>query len=165
MQITQNTWGPYAWKFLHIVALAYPNNPSEEKKIKYLQFYTVLGDILPCSICSNHYKEMLINFPLNDIVLSCRENLLKWTIDIHNEVNKSLNKKVLTYDEAIILIKNNYEKSDNQITPINNLETPINNQEKSIENFSPVKKNSNMLYLLIFLFISLILIAVIYKKN
>ena len=31
-----NVWGPYGWKFIHYVTLGYPNNPSNEDKLKYL---------------------------------------------------------------------------------------------------------------------------------
>jgi hypothetical protein len=109
MVITQKTWGPYGWKFMHMVALAYPNNPTNEDKENYKTFFTILSNILPCQMCAEHYKKNLVNFPLTDLILSSRDTLLKWTIDIHNEVNKSIGKKILDYNEAITLIKNNYE--------------------------------------------------------
>ena len=28
-------WGPSGWKFLHLVAYTYPNNPTENNKITY----------------------------------------------------------------------------------------------------------------------------------
>ena len=106
-------WGPPAWKFLHIVALAYPDNPTEYEKQSYKNFYTVIKDILPCKLCGEHYSQHLINHPLNDIILSSRENLVKWTIDIHNEVNKLNNKTVYGYDKAIELITQPYQQSNN----------------------------------------------------
>jgi hypothetical protein len=107
-------WGPPAWKFLHIVALAYPDNPTQQDKENYKQFYTLIKDVLPCKLCGEHYGQNLLNHPLNDKVLSSKENLLHWTIDIHNEVNKLNNKTVYDYKEATQLI---YEKpkSDNML--------------------------------------------------
>lgn len=105
-------WGPPAWKFLHIVALAYPENPNEYEKQSYKNFYTIIKDILPCKLCGEHYTQHLKNYPLDDIILSSRENLVKWTIDIHNEVNKLNNKTVYGYDKAIELITQPYQQSN-----------------------------------------------------
>ena len=166
MVITQKNWGPYGWKFMHMVALGYPINPTEEEKQNYKTFFTVLGDVLPCQMCADHYKENLIKFPLTDYILSSTDSLLKWTIDLHNHVNISIGKKIINYDDAIKLIKNNYVdgtkidisvQTDNQVTPIN-----ITREKKNITHEN---KNNTFLYLLFFLFISLVLIAVMYKKN
>jgi hypothetical protein len=167
MVITQKTWGPYGWKFMHMVALAYPNSPTNEDKENYKTFFTILGNVLPCQLCADHYKQNLINFPLTDYILSSRDTLLKWTIDIHNEVNKSIGKKILDYDEAITLIKNNYEdkttKDEIETKDESKIETFIQTDNQAI-NTKPERKDNNFLYILFFLFISLILIAVVYKK-
>jgi len=173
MVITQKTWGPYGWKFIHMVALAYPNNPTNEDKENYKTFFTILGNILPCQLCADHYKQNLINFPLTEYILSSRDTVLKWTIDIHNEVNKSIGKKILDYDEAITLIKNNYEdktikdetktKDEIKTKDETKIETFVQTDNQPI-NSKPDKKDNNFLYVLFFLFISLILIAVVYKK-
>ena len=168
MVITQKTWGPYGWKFIHMVALAYPNNPTNEDKENYKTFFTILGNILPCQLCADHYKQNLIKFPLTDYILSSRDTVLKWTIDIHNEVNKSIGKKILDYDEAITLIKNNYETKDETKTKDktkdeSKIETFVQTDNQAI-NTKPERKDNNFLYILFFLFISLILIAVVYKK-
>ena len=163
MVITQKTWGPYGWKFMHMVALAYPNSPTNEDKENYKTFFTILGNVLPCQLCADHYKQNLINFPLTDYILSSRDTLLKWTIDIHNEVNKSIGKKILDYDEAITLTKNNYEDKSIKVETKTktNIETFVQTDNQAIK---PEKKDNNFLYILFFLFISLVLIAVIYKK-
>jgi hypothetical protein len=179
MVITQKTWGPYGWKFMHMVALAYPNNPTNEDKENYKTFFTILSNILPCQMCAEHYKKNLVNFPLTDLILSSRDTLLKWTIDVHNEVNRSIGKKILDYDEAITLIKNNYEdkttkdktedenkdktKDENKDKTKVKIETFVQTDNQSI-NTKPNKKDNNFLYILFFLFISLVLIAVVYKK-
>jgi hypothetical protein len=173
MVITQKTWGPYGWKFIHMVALAYPNNPTNEDKENYKIFFTILGNVLPCQLCADHYKQNLINFPLTEYILSSRDTVLKWTIDIHNEVNKSIGKKILDYDEAITLIKNNYDdkltkdetKTKDEIKTKDETkdETFIQTDNQAI-NTKPERKDNNFLYILFFLFISLILIAVVYKK-
>lgn len=165
MIITPEIWGPYGWKFIHMVALAYPLNPTEEDKLNYYNFFKSISNILPCHLCSDHYKTNLKKYPLNDEILSTRENIVKWTIDMHNEVNISNNKKVYDYITAIKLINNNYN-SESEIIKENEKKSEENNkawvQVSDIEKTD--NKNSSILYILFLIFIGLIIIAVLYKK-
>lgn len=91
-------WGKFGWGFIHNVALGYPNNEiSYMEKEQYRIFFTVIGDVLPCEDCRKHYKEMIKDSPP---VLVDRNSIFKWTVDIHNKVNKRLNKKIITLSEA-----------------------------------------------------------------
>ena len=163
MAIGPNIWGPHGWKFLHFIAMAYPNEPTDEDKQKYLTFFTLVGDLLPCQLCIDNYKKHLLIFPITDEVLSSKINLLKWSIDMHNEVNKDNNKKVYTYNEAIALISNNYNEEQKKVEPKPDNAKPDNAKE---EIKPELKEPKNvMLYTFIFLFIMLILIAVVYKKT
>ena len=94
-------WGTPGWKFIHIVALAYPINPTDEDKNNYKNFFDNIQNILPCKICAHHYKLNLIKYPLNDFVLSSPQQLFNWTVQMHNEVNISNNKPVLDFESAI----------------------------------------------------------------
>lgn len=105
MTLGPDVWGPPGWKFLHFVALAYPENPTEEDKFKYKNFFTLIQDVLPCSICREHYKQHLVKYPLDDDTLLTTKSLLHWTIDVHNEVNIATKKRTLSYEEAIASIK------------------------------------------------------------
>ena len=42
--------------------------------------------------------------------MSSRENLVKWLIDIHNEVNKYTHKPVLSYEEAMEVYVDAYKE-------------------------------------------------------
>ena len=96
-----NIWGPIAWNFLNCVVMSYPLVPTDEAKTNMRHFFTNFGTVLPCGKCRLNYVKHLEKFPLNDTVLASRTNLIKWLIDIHNEVNKSTGKRVLTYDEGV----------------------------------------------------------------
>jgi FAD-linked sulfhydryl oxidase len=163
MIITPEIWGPHGWKFIHMVALAYPVKPTEEEKLHYYSFFMSLANILPCNLCRDHYKKNLLKYPLNDVVLASRETLVSWTINIHNEVNISNNKPIVDYASAIKLIINNYNSEETKklpVIPSNDVViSPIKDESKD-----ELKQNSSMLYLLFIIFISLIVIAVLYKK-
>ena len=79
-------WGPGGWIFLHTITMNYPNNPTEDQKFYYKQLFENLRYTLPCEKCANHYAENLKKYPL-DQALKSKEKLIKWLIDIHNEVN------------------------------------------------------------------------------
>ena len=95
-------WGPSGWRFMHYVALGYPDEPTEHDRMSYKLFYESLVDVLPCQGCANHYKENIANVPIDDH-LKDRESLLRWTFDIHNEVNKLKGKPILSYEDALKL--------------------------------------------------------------
>jgi hypothetical protein len=100
--ITPNLWGPHGWKFLHYVTLGYPMNPTENDKQNYKMFFSSLQSVLPCSKCSENFKQNLKDYPIEP-ALENRDSLIKWFIDIHNSVNNELNKPELEYEKAIQL--------------------------------------------------------------
>jgi len=110
---TPKDWGPPGWKFIHFVTLGYPDNPSDEDKLNYKTFLTSIKNILPCPLCSNHYKQNLIDNPLDDNALSSRINLINWGIKVHNAVNKSNGKKEYSLEEGLEMIKNNQDTHSN----------------------------------------------------
>jgi hypothetical protein len=93
-------WGPSFWKILHTISMNYPDNPTQEDKNNINNFYTSLDKILPCYECQNNYKEHIKKYPIEKS-LGCKNDLVKWVIDIHNIVNTELNKPVLNYNDAL----------------------------------------------------------------
>jgi len=179
--ITPEVWGPHGWKFIHYVTLAYPENPTPAQKEKYKAFLVLLKDVLPCSLCANHYGENLQKEPLTDEVMSSRENLIKWGINIHNVVNEMKGKPIIKYIDAKRMIDTNVQckpiiKSivkDYEVenTP-SNIETfvetkPLVELKKppKIVNSTCSSDNMNIVYGMIGLLVALVFIAVIYKKK
>ncbi len=93
-------WGPPAWDFLHTVTFNYPDNPTSYEMQQAALFFTSLGDLLPCVICQQHYKKNLEKYPIRMAVIN-RNNLVSWLINIHNEVNIILGKRVYSVQEVI----------------------------------------------------------------
>ena len=175
-------WGPHAWKFIHIVALAYPVNPTQQEKNNYRQFYTIIGDIIPCHFCRDHYKEHIKKNPITDDILSNRKNLLHWTIDIHNEVNKITGKNVYDYDTAVQLIQqdtnqptninNNTNQSantsninTNQSANTSNINTNHPTNTSNINTNHPTNTNNNIKYIILFVLIVIIIMFLYYDTR
>jgi hypothetical protein len=109
-------WGPSAWIFLHTITFNYPNYPTYQDKINYKTFFKNLKHILPCNTCKINYLKHYDNNPLTDIILSNKDHLIDWLINIHNDVNIINDKNVVTRKEVLNLYQNLYnnKKHDNQ---------------------------------------------------
>jgi hypothetical protein len=97
-------WGPSAWMFLHSVTFTYPVHPSEKDKRRYKDFFEQLCYVLPCKDCCLHYQKELTNTGLEQAIAS-RDSLTRWLVDVHNNVNERLGKRVVTYKS----VKKQYE--------------------------------------------------------
>jgi|TARA_Y100000389_G_C17158166_1_gene363004 hypothetical protein len=106
-------WGPKLWFVIHTVTFNYSTNPTNIDKKVHFDFFMNLRFTIPCELCRNHYTQHLQKHPLLPN-LSNKDFLVKWGIDLHNEVNKSLNKRVLSYEEVMNYYKEEYRKSDSE---------------------------------------------------
>lgn len=173
MHLGPDIWGPHGWKFIHFVALGYPKNPNPKDKENYKTFFNILSTILPCSICNDHLKINLIKYPLTDEILSDRIKLLNWTIDLHNEVNKINNKKIINYNEGLNLLINNFQDSkdsqENLNLLINNFQDSKGSQESlnSDNNITSKNKshNYNVYYLIILCVLIILILYLHYNKK
>ena len=105
-------WGPHGWIFLHTITLNYPHKPTLYDKEHYKNFFLNLQNVLPCQYCTHNYKLHLRKYPI-DKFLDSKKSLVKWLINIHNEVNIIFNKKTITYEEFIQIYKNIYNTKNN----------------------------------------------------
>jgi hypothetical protein len=104
-------WGPKLWFVIHTFALNYPNNPSYEDKRVMEEFFNNLKYSIPCNKCRVHYRQRLERDPIINY-LDNKQSLFKYTIDLHNQVNKSLGKKIYTYDEVVQIYKEHYNPDE-----------------------------------------------------
>ena len=93
-------WGKYVWTSIHIIALGYPDKPTDEEKQNFKTFYTELWKVIPCYKCSINYKKHLDELPIDDY-LTDNMSLFRWTVYLHNIVNKELGKKEWTFEETL----------------------------------------------------------------
>lgn len=97
-------WGPAAWKFLHTATFAYggPDGiASHEEQAAAKNLFESLRLMLPCKDCCSHYCGALQKRPLTSHVLKNRDNLSRWLVDLHNDVNERLGKPIVSFEEAV----------------------------------------------------------------
>ena len=100
MHLPPSSWGPFFWHTMHIVALGYPLKPTYGHKKAAKEFFESLRILIPCPICKDHYNQHLEKYPLTPH-LDRRTDLFRWTILLHNQVNKTLDKREYTEAEVI----------------------------------------------------------------
>lgn len=92
-------WGKHFWFVMHTVAYTYPEQPTYTDKKNANDFFTSLGGLLPCETCRDHYYEHLRVKPITTS-LDSRADLMNWVYEIHNSVNRSIGKPVISKEEA-----------------------------------------------------------------
>ena len=147
MNLNPNVWGPHGWFFIDSIVLSLPNILSYEQKNIYKNFFTSLQDVLPCAACREHYKQNLIEFPLTDAILSKKENMIKWILNIHNNVRKKDEKK------TPISIKQFFEYYNKQYD-----ENYNKNKNKNKNN-----KECNLKYYISIIIILILILIIFYK--
>lgn len=104
-------WGPKLWLVIHTMALNYPDNPTYEDRRNYENFFNSLKFVIPCDKCRLHYTERINKKPIINY-LDNTDSLFRYTIDLHNDVNKSLGKRTYIYDEVIEIYKKHYNQTE-----------------------------------------------------
>ena len=101
MRFPPSVWGPIFWHTIHLVALGYPQNPTYAQKRAAKEFYESLAILIPCPMCRSHYETHIQKMPVSPH-LDRRDDLFKWTVQLHNEVNVMLGKHRVTEAEALL---------------------------------------------------------------
>ncbi len=160
-------WGPHGWKFIHYITLGYPSNPTNKDKEEYYDFFMNLANVIPCSICENHFKEHLKITPLDDDALSSRENLMAWGITMHNHVNARNSKKIYSVKDALrAIIENDDRCILKKNEELKNTSIDISDKSEKFENNSTNNSSNNMtLFLSISIIINILLILYLLLKN
>lgn len=112
-------FGKKIWDSMFLVALGYPENPSYDDVLKYKTYYLLQGNVLPCKKCCFNFNNHIQKYPLDNNVLTSRNNLIIWLFTLRNEVNKMLGKNPINKED----LKNYlYELT----TPVQNYSQQIN---------------------------------------
>ena len=97
--ISLDEWGRAAWKFMHAVAFTMPDDPTPEERKRYGRFFAAVQEVLPCHKCSMELKQLYADrpFPLQ----GGRERVSKWLWDLHNQVNRRVGNRTVSWEEAV----------------------------------------------------------------
>jgi len=90
----KSVWGPRGWRWLHMMAIAYPRKPTKEDKLLVQRRLTDFFNALPCPECRAHSMGYLAKYP-PDITDSA--TLQAWTWRFHNSVNARLGKPAFPF--------------------------------------------------------------------
>ena len=87
------------WDIIHSLPFKLKINISANYRIKkqVTEFYEKFRS-LPCHTCKEHYNRFLISRPLRS--LKNNFDLQNWTVNLHNDVNRRLNKRIFNYASA-----------------------------------------------------------------
>jgi len=90
MNIPPSKWGPHFWMTLHIACLGCQDPKA---LIEFVEGYVY---IIPCLSCRQHFEQVLVENPVPE-----SDDLFKWSVDVHNIVNKRLGKPEFSYEDAL----------------------------------------------------------------
>jgi len=113
--MSTSVWGPKLWYVLHLMTFNYPEIPNEYEKRHFHDFFVNLQYVLPCLKCRYHYRQTLEKYPITPN-LDNKNSLVKWLIDIHNEVNVSTGKPIKSYNEVLQEYKDEMSKTNTKIS-------------------------------------------------
>jgi hypothetical protein len=85
-------WGPGLWCSLHMMALSYPESPTNEDMKAMYRYVTSLPDVLPCDGCKKGMKIIIERTNFGKAQLANRDTLFAWTVLAHSMVNEHIGK-------------------------------------------------------------------------
>lgn len=103
INLTPAVWGPKTWFFLESMAMAYPENPTDDEKLSAKNLILSLKDLLPCWGCRVNYTKYLEDYiktdPLDKIVEK-RGSLIEFIIAVHNDVRERTGNKIISVEDT-----------------------------------------------------------------
>ena len=122
-----SVWGPALWLSLHTISFNYPINPSEEQKKHYYKYFKSLQNVLPCRFCRENLTKNLKKHKLTYETMKNRESLSRWVYELHELINKLLNKTSgLSYED----VRDRYEHFRSRCLIERKNQTQTQNKEK-----------------------------------
>tara|TARA_B110000046_G_C13012953_1_gene407487 strand:- start:1815 stop:2312 length:498 start_codon:yes stop_codon:yes gene_type:complete len=87
---------------MHVVSWTYPDHGNDESRKRAYDFIHALAHVIPCMRCRVDWVHYLSkHFDRIDTPhLDSREAFTKFVVDGHNAVNRKLNKREYTYEDA-----------------------------------------------------------------
>ena len=106
LKLTKPEIGRRTWALLHSIANTFPENPSEKDKNMMNKFLYGLARSYPCKVCGGHLIRMLDK---KGIKMENKKEFINYICNMHNIVNKVLNKTEFDCDKAYNVWNGNYQ--------------------------------------------------------
>ena len=106
LKLTKPEIGRHSWALLHSMANTYPENPTEDEKTMMKKFMYGLARSYPCKVCGGHLLKMLDK---KGIKLDSKKEFGEYLCNIHNIVNKVLNKTLFDCNKTFDVWNGNYK--------------------------------------------------------
>jgi hypothetical protein len=90
MKIPPSKWGPHFWMTLHIACLGCQDYKALSE---FVEGYVY---VIPCLSCREHFEQVLVENPVPEA-----GDFFKWSVDVHNIVNRQLGKPEFSYEDAL----------------------------------------------------------------
>lgn len=100
MGIEPHRWGPHVWATIHLCCIGAPVALDPMQQQQYRAFIMSLPHVIPCTTCSEHFQKVLESIPV-DNHLTGKDDLFRWSVEVHNAVNARLDKPKVAYDDAL----------------------------------------------------------------
>lgn len=110
-------WGSQFWFTMHTVAMFYPDFPTSNDMGNVRNFFLSLQGLLPCISCSQHYAQLLLQYPLEPALQSKME-LMRWVWTIHDAVNTRIGKHGPTFAEYLTSIQHDDPSRKASLDPL-----------------------------------------------
>ena len=97
----KSVWGPATWKLLHTMVLRVDNNITNNQFIELKNIILRILHNLPCPYCTAHALSYIASSNYKGI--NNISDLRFFIFNFHNNVNKRLNKPLISYEEHVQL--------------------------------------------------------------
>lgn len=99
--LSKHDWGTIFWSYVHTICVIDGKEGIRERSVLVKEILEKMDMLIFCKTCINSYTELRKKYPLDDINLDKPMELFRWSVNIHNEINKKLNKPEYTYEQAV----------------------------------------------------------------
>ena len=94
-------WGESFWFVVHLGSISAPEIIPAEKRDKYWGFIDGVPEMLACQKCAVHARKWVeAHRNKKDEICATREGLVKFFVDMHNDVNQRNGQPTLSVDEV-----------------------------------------------------------------
>jgi hypothetical protein len=102
-------WNYYWYNIHYFTFNYYPTNPSDCDKQQIIHLIRVMAtNGIPCEICKNHFRKYIYENPIDDFLIN-NIHLSKYFVQLHNHVNKTNNKPIFSFQNALDMYKKTNE--------------------------------------------------------